>query len=111
MTNLLEETKAILERNGKTLKDIRWVGNQYFLIDLANMEKTFDVDYDSGFGMTEIAEDLLVVGDDWWLERHEYDGSEWWEFKTLPKKPTRTIKSVKNLRRAVWSEFVEFYDE
>jgi len=29
---------------------------------------------------------LTVAGDDWWLERHGYDGSEWWEFKTLPKK-------------------------
>ena len=31
--------------------------------------------------------DLLIVGDDWWLERHEYDGAEWWEFKTLPCEP------------------------
>lgn len=30
----------------------------------------------------------MIVGDDWWMERHEYDGSEWWEFKELPKKPT-----------------------
>jgi hypothetical protein len=27
----------------------------------------------------------MVIGSDWWLERHEYDGSEWWEFKSLPK--------------------------
>jgi hypothetical protein len=29
---------------------------------------------------------IIVVGKDWWLERHEYDGSEWWEFKTMPDK-------------------------
>lgn len=31
--------------------------------------------------------DLLVVGNNWWLERHNYDGSEWWEFKRLPTRP------------------------
>ena len=29
----------------------------------------------------------VAVGDNWWLERAEYDGSEWWEFKTIPKEP------------------------
>lgn len=28
-----------------------------------------------------------MAGDDWWLERAEYDGSEWWKFKTLPVEP------------------------
>ena len=41
----------------------------------------------NGFGGAEVNENLFVVGADWWLERHEYDGSEWWEFKTLPTKP------------------------
>lgn len=40
-------------------------------------------------GTEEVATDLLVVGDGWWLERHEYDGSEWWEHKALPAKPER----------------------
>jgi hypothetical protein len=31
--------------------------------------------------------DLVVVGIDWWLERHNgNEDSEWWEFKTLPKR-------------------------
>jgi hypothetical protein len=95
MTNLLEETKEILEENGKVLDDVEWVGcttsgwfNYEFhgikakteFIEWANFE------YDSGYGGEEVASSLKVMGDDWWLERHEYDGSEWWEFKTMPKK-------------------------
>ena len=28
-----------------------------------------------------------IVGDNWWLERDEYDGAEGWEFKVMPIKP------------------------
>lgn len=35
---------------------------------------------------------LIVVGKDFWLERHEYDGSEWWEFKSIPMEPEETIE-------------------
>ena len=30
---------------------------------------------------------LVVVGKDFWLERNNYDGSEWWEFKQVPVEP------------------------
>ena len=33
-----------------------------------------------------VALDLVVVGEGWWLERCDYEGAEWWEFKTLPIK-------------------------
>lgn len=38
---------------------------------------------------------LKIVGDNWWLERHEYDGAEWFEFKTLPQKPKIKEKITK----------------
>ena len=41
-------------------------------------------EYDDGYGITEVNMGLKLVGKDFWLERHEYDGSEWWEYKTLP---------------------------
>lgn len=31
------------------------------------------------------------------MERHEYDGSEWWEFKTIPIKPNRLLPNFKSL--------------
>jgi len=57
------------------------------------------VEYDSGYGATKVAKDLVIVGEDWWLERCEYNGSEWWEFKTLPVKPKahRVPQIVKTL--------------
>ena len=42
------------------------------------------IDYDPSWGCEYIPRNLVVVGPDWWLERHEYDGSEWWEFKRVP---------------------------
>lgn len=45
-----------------------------------------DFKYDGGYGVNEVSLNLVVVGQDWWLERHEYDGSEWWELKEIPLK-------------------------
>ncbi len=83
MTNLLKETITILEINGKSLSDIVWYGLKGQAMT-SPITETFDGCYCSGFGTNEIP---FVVGDNWWLERHEYDGSEWWEFKQLPKHP------------------------
>ena len=47
-------------------------------IEHANFE------YNDGYGIEEINTDLILVGKDFWLERHEYDGSEWWEYKSMP---------------------------
>ena len=41
-------------------------------------------EYNDGFGSEEINTELILVGKDFWLERHEYDGSEWWEYKSMP---------------------------
>lgn len=95
MENLLQATKDILEENGKTIEDILWVGSADGYIEIEEFLKCADFEYDDGYGSPQIAQDLVVVGEDWWLERHEYDGSEWWEFKSLPQKPTRLIENAK----------------
>lgn len=41
----------------------------------------------NGYYPTVIPLDFVIVGKDWWLERTQYDGSEWFEFKTKPEKP------------------------
>ena len=46
-----------------------------------------DFEYDNGYGWIEIPSDLIIVGKDFWLERREYDGAEWWEFVTAPIEP------------------------
>lgn len=85
-TNLWEETIADLEENGKKWEDVEFVCTDDYV--LVNFEKEAkEIYYDSGYGGAEIPMNLKVVGSDFWMERHEYDGSEWWEYKTMPKKP------------------------
>lgn len=87
MKNLLIQTKEILESHQKTLNDIIWFGSSNGVELIGDLEKALNFNYDSGFGSQEVYKDLILVGIDFWLERHEYDGSEWWEYKTLPKRP------------------------
>jgi len=94
--NLLKETEKILKQNRKSLDDIKWVGctthdwHDWKQFDGIKTKSEFikwaDFEYDNGYGLAKEEVSLTVAGDDWWLERHGYDGSEWWEFKTLPKK-------------------------
>lgn len=93
--NLLNETRELLEENGKTIFDIKWFGTSEceYICDL---QQLLNVNYDNGFGGHEIPLDFILVGDDFWLERHEYDGSEWWEYKSMPKKPEK-MKTVSKL--------------
>jgi hypothetical protein len=87
MINLLKETLDELLENGKSPEDVRWVGGSGYATDWAGFAALADFKYCNGFGTAYIASDLCVVGDNWWLERSEYDGSEGWDFKTLPIKP------------------------
>ena len=92
MANLLNETVAALRDAGKLPKDVLWVGTKDVHTTWDNFKKVADVQYDDGFGSPKVAQDLIVVGEYWWLERHEYDGSEWWEFKSTPIRPTTMVK-------------------
>ena len=92
MSNLLVETREILEDNNKTINDINWVGDGKYYFDVNEFLNIANVEYDDSYGAPEVAQDLLVVGDNWWLERHEYDGSEWWEYKEIPLKPNAKIE-------------------
>lgn len=94
-TNLYEETIGKLRENGKTAKDVLWVGSTEAFCTWEDFEAiATNTSYDAGYGGQEICPDLLVVGKGWWLERHEYDGSEWWEFKVKPTKPKEQIKPI-----------------
>ena len=48
-------------------------------------------EYSNSFGCVWVPFSLKIVGEDWWLERNEYDGSEWWEFKQKSLKPLEEI--------------------
>ena len=88
MTNLYEETLWVLRYHEKDARDVIWVGdgvNSYTWGEFR--EAAYHFYYDKGYGIQEVKPKLVIVGDNWWLERREYDGSEWWEFVTRPTKP------------------------
>lgn len=94
--NFLQETKEILRNHELTLKDIKFVQTEKGSISIKQFVDLANIEYDPSFGSPEIVLSLRVVGKDWWLERHEYDGSEWWEFKKKPKKlPKIKMASLK----------------
>lgn len=89
MANLLRETLDVLAAHNKDANDVIWAGTEQFEIPLDEFWKLADINYDNGYGGAEIAGDLIVVGADWWLERREYDGAEWWAFVMKPDRPWR----------------------
>lgn len=99
--NLLEETIEILGENNKTVKDILWCGTKDIYFEWEDFKSVANEDYNSGYGAQEVAGDLLIVGENWWLERHDYDGSEWWEFKESIQKP-KVKRTPDKLTGGMW---------
>ena len=94
MTNLWEETLEVLRDHGKTFEGVRYIQGSDFKITKENFERLAkQANYHSGFGAACVPTDLTIVGKGWWLERGEYDGSEWWDFKETPKQ----INEVRNI--------------
>lgn len=104
MSNLYDETEKLLIEHGKAIADIAFVSGNGHEIPLDNFLKIAkDFSYDDGYGSAEVPLDLLIVGKDWWMERHEYDGSEWWEYKTLPCRPD-AVRSIAGI--GTWGEYI-----
>lgn len=107
MKNLWEETLKVLAVYGKKIDDVKYIQGSDFSITKENFEQVAKKsEYYSGFGAAQVAEDLVLVGDDWWLERNEYDGSEWWEYKETPKQ-INDIKEVSCLAGGMWNKLAE----
>jgi hypothetical protein len=90
MTNLLEETVLELSAHGKSEEDVVCVGTTEVYFSWEEFKALADVNYNSGFGWAEVATNLIVFGDDWMMQREEYDGSEWWSFTSFDR-PTRKV--------------------
>lgn len=100
MKNLWEETISVLKNHSLTWEDVDAVvlDGDNVIISKDNFERVArETNYDSGYGSAEIRGDLIIVGWNWWLERVEYDGAEWWELKTKPFIPNE-ITTVTTLR-------------
>jgi len=99
MTNLIEELNEAITASNHTPQDIEWLGLSYGtyeiehiileptkgLIALDRVEELYkDIEYNDSYG-TQHLEGLVIFNDASWLQRGEYDGSEWWEYLSTPK--------------------------
>lgn len=94
--NLLEETLESLTWNKRTPDDVEWVGDWHgehgvTWQQFAAMARC--INYDNGYGNVEIPSDLVVVGNDWWLGRYEFNGAECWNYHQLPHCATMNADS------------------
>lgn len=107
MSNLLKETIKDLTEHGKTLEDIIWIGSSDGYITLETFKKLADIEYNAGYGAAEVAVDLVIIGENWYMTRGEYDGSEWWEYHSMDifKKPENELK-IARLVGGMWDTLV-----
>ena len=71
------------------LREIILVKN-YTIKQFETFAKEMDFEYDSGFGSQKI-KGFVWLKDGTWLERGEYDGSEWWTHKIRPSIPLNLL--------------------
>lgn len=94
-TNLLSETLEVLTGCDKTPDDVRFVTDGLRSCSFEEFRSAAaNIEYYAGYGRNIISITLMIVGKGWWLERGEYDGSEWWNFKEVPKRPRRGVVHI-----------------
>ena len=111
MANAKEELLGILERVGGVIKcatikrdigywddDNTYTQKEPILLKERHTPAEYeeflaklDFKYDSGYGMQEVDGTVWLIEEGAWLERGEYDGSEWWVYKVCPAVP-KTLK-------------------
>lgn len=95
--DLLQATLKILCDNSKTPDDVLWVGTIAGFLDKSHrftweeFASKANFVYHFGYGQIEILHNLIIVGKDFWLDRCDWDGSEWWEFNQIPSNPELTL--------------------
>lgn len=85
--NAQQELLRVLNFIKKNPSDISWM--LVYTQDYPGISEAFstiddlDFTYDNGYGGQELF-GIVYFNDGTWLERGEYDGSEWWEHITTP---------------------------
>lgn len=88
--NLWDETIKKLDAHGKSWKDVKSVCLEDVCLSKENFRDiAMAVEYNNGYGTARVRKDLKIVGDSFWLERDEYDGSEWWAYREKPEIPLK----------------------
>lgn len=58
--------------------------------EMTKFFECLDYEYDSGYGGQEL-EGIVWLVDGTWLDRGEYDGSEWWNHQKCPEIPKELL--------------------
>jgi hypothetical protein len=108
MTNAKEELLAKLKTNNLAIKCARitternsyWDDSDNYVrpapillkegytpTDYVEFLDKLDFEYDAGYGGQELYGTVWLMEDHTWLDRGEYDGSEWWAYNKCPKVP------------------------
>ena len=84
--NLLQETLEKIKNYHKQESDIVYIGDGHgSCCTLDEFKIMANIEYDNSWGSAEILTSLKIVfNDGTWLERGEYDGSEWWDYMEIP---------------------------
>ena len=109
MQNAQEELLHILERTKSVVKCayIKYEGGSYWddndsyiqpapillkegytPAEYEEFLEKLNFEYDAGYGGQELYGTVWLMEDHTWLERGEYDGSEWWEYSNCPQIPS-----------------------
>ena len=111
MANLLNETIEDLAKHNKTFDDVIGICGDDFQISIEDFKNLANKEYNDGYGGQEVASDLKIVGEDFWLERHEYDGSEWWEYKSIPNLNVLPMQTVKRVIGGCWDSLAKIQND
>ena len=92
LTNLLQETIKMLSKHGKSEEDIKLVGltetheymswNQFRSVAARINYKDSASDNLCAYAVIRL--DLVILGENWWMERMVNDGTERWHFCERP---------------------------
>ena len=84
--NLYDETERELRSNGKSFADINYIGTEITGIPIDTfIEIAKKTEYNGSYGAQEVAQNIMILGNGFWMTRGEYDGSEWWEYHEMPQ--------------------------
>lgn len=66
----------------------------YTKVEYEEFLRSIDRDYDEGYGGQNLFGTIWYAEDSTWSQRGEYDGSEWYEFMSVPEVPTELLSAV-----------------
>lgn len=101
MSEILDETIQAIKESNHKITDISFIGSAdgYACTweQFRKLAEQDDNNYYSGLGGQTLATDLVIVfADGEYLERGEYDGSEWWEHRKPFVIPTE-LKPIRHI--------------